>query len=495
MNGQKFDSFNLYSSAFKGPKKPTPSPQVTVKIPQSPPPEKTANRRSLKVYGLALLAILGYTGGFFIGKPNHSVVGSSLPFAQQHAISDRALPVQVFELESVSGYSVQREYTGEVKAARTSNLGFELSGNLVSLGVQAGEAVVTGQAIARLDSQNLEAQRSLLLAQKQQATAVLQELQNGPRQEDIMTAQANVKDLEDQLTLQQIKQIRREELYRQGAIAQEALDEVYFGAQALGDRLVAAQSQLQELQVGTRPEQVAAQLAAISQIDAQIEDLDITIAKSIMRAPYSGFIGERLVDEGTVVNAGQAIVRLVEGASPEVEIGIPEEAAAGLAMGSSASIEIGGQTYQAKLKALKPEIDLATRTRPLVLQLEPAALQYVVPQQIARLTLDQTVPTEGHWLPITALVKGDRGLWSTYAVVPPDPTTVDSIFGTEAGEDKSLEPEAVLMGIVERRDVEVLHVEGERALVRGAVEPGDRIIEAGVQRIVPGQKVLARRNA
>lgn len=377
-----------------------------------------------------------------------------------------ALRVKTLTLEPVSSYRVQRSYTGEVKAARASELGFERGGKLVWLGVQAGDRVSPGTEIARLDTQNLVAQRQLLIAQKAQASAVLAELKNGPRQEVIASAQSNVADLQDQLSLEKIRETRREYLYEEGAIAKEQLDEIAFRQKALQDRIDSAQSQVSELQNGTRPEQVAAQQAVIQQIEAQIADLDITIAKSTILAPFGGTISERRLDEGTVVNSGQAIVRLVEGASPEVEIGIPATAMAQLQIGSGYSLEIAGQSYEATLTAIKPEVDAATRTQPAVFQLDGAALQTVVPQQIARLALSQSIDAEGFWLPLEALVKGDRGLWATYAVV------------AEGDGYKA-----------ERRDLEVLYQEGDRALVRGMVQSGDVVVATGVQRIVNGQMI------
>ncbi len=391
---------------------------------------------------------------------------SPKPAESSVAVASQALPVKTLTLEPVSSYSVQRSYTGEVKAARASELGFERGGKLVWLGVQAGDRVSPGTEIARLDTQNLVAQRQLLIAQKAQASAVLLELENGPRREVIASARSNVADLQDQLALEKIKATRREYLYEQGAIAKEQLDEIAFRQKALDDRIASAQSQVDELQTGTRPEQVAAQQAVIQQIEAQIADLDITIAKSTILAPFGGTIGERRLDEGTVVNSGQAIVRLVEGASPKVKIGIPAAAIAQLQPGSRHSLEIAGQAYAAQLTAIKPEVDPATRTQTAVLQLDSAAVQSVVPQQIARLSLSQVVETEGFWLPVEALVEGDRGLWAAYAVV-----------SDGAGQK------------AERRDVEVLYTEGDRALVRGMLQANNVVIATGVQRIVHGQEV------
>lgn len=388
------------------------------------------------------------------------------PAESSGALVSSALRVETLTLEPVSSYSLDRSYTGEVKAARASELGFERGGKLVWLGVKAGDRVRPGTEIARLDSQNLVAQRQLLMAQKAQANAVLLELQNGPRQETIASARSDVANLQDQLELERIRETRREYLYDQGAIAQEQLDEVAFRQKALQDQIDSAQSQVSELETGTRPEQILAQQAVIQQIEAQIADLDITIAKSTILAPYGGTISERRLDEGSVVSSGQAIVRLVEGASPEVEIGVPTAAIAQLQSGNRYRLEIAGQNYDATLSAVKPEVDSATRTQVAVLQLEAAALQSVVPQQIARLELSQSVETDGFWLPLEALVRSERGLWAAYAVV-------------EDGQGYR----------AERRDLEVLYQAGERVLVRGMVQPGDSVIATGVQRIVNGQEV------
>lgn len=258
----------------------------------------------------------------------------------------RILSVKTTPVQAVTAYSTTQMYTGEVAAVRASELGFERSGKLVWLGVDQGDRVPVGTPIAKLDTQNLQAQRQQLLAQKAQAMAVLQELQNGPRTEVIAAAQAEVGNLQNQVQLEQIKRDRREYLYGEGAISREQLDETTFNQGALSKRLAATQSRLDELKTGTRPEQIVAQQAAVKQLEASIADLEITIAKSTITAPFAGAIAERRFDEGTVVNAGQSIVRLVEAASPEVEIGVPADLVAQLKIGSSQRIEIGQKTTQ-----------------------------------------------------------------------------------------------------------------------------------------------------
>ena len=114
-----------------------------------------------------------------------------------------------------------------------------------------------------------------------------------------------------------------------------------------------------------------------------------------------------------------------------------------------------------------PEVNTATRTRPVVLQL-PTAAATLSPQQIARLKVTQTIDIDGYWLPITALVRGNRGLWSSYGLV--------------RSEDSQHFQ-------AERRYIELLETQGDRVLVKGTLQPGDEIIINGTHRIIPSQLV------
>jgi multidrug efflux pump subunit AcrA (membrane-fusion protein) len=78
----------------------------------------------------------------------------------------RILQVKTVPLKAVKSYSVKETYTGEVVAVRASELGFERSGKIIWLNVDRGEWVKARMPIAKLDTQNLEAQRQQLLAQQ-----------------------------------------------------------------------------------------------------------------------------------------------------------------------------------------------------------------------------------------------------------------------------------------------------------------------------------------
>ena len=87
-------------------------------------------------------------------------------------------------------------------------------------------------------------------------------------------------------------------------------------------------------------------------------------------------------------------------------------------------------------------------------------------------TVDLDIETEfrapGFWVATDTLRRSHRGLWAAYALVEDE----------DSGEL-----------LVERREVEVLYTDGDRALVRGALEPDDLVLASGAHRVVPGMRV------
>ncbi|HHP7231637.1 MAG TPA: efflux RND transporter periplasmic adaptor subunit, partial [Xenococcaceae cyanobacterium] len=295
------------------------------------------------------------------------------------------------------------------------------------------------------------------------------ELKAGARTETIAAAKATVRDLQEQLELAQTKSQRRENLFAQGAISREQLEENVTSKQAIQARLDEAQSQLDELLAGTRAEIIMAQESAIARVEARLEKLRVQEEKKVLKAPFAATVSEKLLDEGTVVTAERPILRLVEAKALEARIGVPVDNATKIPLGSEQKLEIAGEFYQGKVTALLPEVDNQTRTVTAVLTIEQPTVK-VFPGQVAKLHLTTEIPHSGYWLPTTALVEGARGLWFAYALGEKAATAKD-VF------------------TVERREVEVLATQSDRVLVRGTIREGDRIISNGTHRIVNGQLV------
>lgn len=141
-------------------------------------------------------------------------------------------------------------------------------------------------------------------------------------------------------------------------------------------------------------------------------------------------------------------------------------------VGSLYEIEVAGQRFSVRLRALLAILDTTTRTVPAVFEIDDP--DYLLRSgQLARLKLRYTVPAEGFWLPMAAMIGGRRGLWNAYVVEPSD--TQEGVF------------------LVKRRELQVLHSESDRTFVRGTLRDGDQVVAMGVHRLVPGQRIrLAR---
>lgn len=434
-------------------------------------------------FRLRLLIGLGVLGLLWVGLP--MLRGRTVSSAGTEASSTgRVLPVETLTVSPVKDYEVARTYTGEIASLRASDLGFERSGQLVDVLVREGAVVRAGDPLAQLDSRNLQTQRQQLLAEKARAKAQLMELEAGARAEDIAAAEAVVRDLEQQLSLQQVRRNRRESLYHEGAISREELDEIAFGQGSLQARLDQARSQLQELQNGTRQEQVMAQQALMQQLDARIADLEVTLAKSTLRAPFDGVVASRQVDEGTVMGAGQSVLRLLENATPEARVGIPVNAVGQLSLGANQPIYVGHEVYAATVTSILPEVDPQTRTQTVILTLDAADSSQLSAGQTVRMELQESIATEGMWLPTASLTQGIRGLWTCYVLVPQE-TVISGLSETQLDEAWSDET----LFVVQPQSVEILHQEGDRVLVRGTLQPNDVIVASGAHRLVAGQAV------
>ena len=431
--------------------------------------EKNSSRTGRKKRLLWLGGIILLIGGSAI------IIPRLLPSPPREETVEEinALPVETITVTPESSYEVSRRYTGEIRSQRRSDLGLERGGKVTEILVEEGDRVSAGDPIARLDTQNLEAQKRQLEAQRRGALAQLEQLETGPRQEEIAAARARVRNIEEELKLAQNQRSRREFLYSEGAISAEQLDEVASQEQALEARLEEAESQLQELSSGTRQEEIAAQQATVQEIEATLEDIEVNLNQSVLTAPFAGIVSGRALDEGTVVQTGEPVIQLMENTAPEARIGVPSQVAQQLEVGSDYPLRIGSETYQGTVKSTLPEVSGETRTREVIFQLDSDALLTTSPGETVRLDLTQTIESAGYWLPMSALTQGIRGLWTAYVVVPDE--------NTEGWK-------------VQQEAVEIIHQEEDRAFVRGTLDPEAQIVSEGTHRLAPGQPVELANN-
>ena len=303
-------------------------------------------------------------------------------------------------------------YLGVVAASRRANLAFEVPGQIASLAVRQGSKVSKGDVIAALDDARLQASRRAIAA-------------------DLVQAEA-------ELELARLKSKRQEDLVASGSVSREAFDETRLRAKALK--------------------------AQVESIGARLAGLDIDLENSKLVAPYEGVIADRYLNEGAVVSAGVAVVRLVESGAREAHIGVVAERADELTAGKVYNLDFRDRSIPGTLLTVRPDVDPITRVATAIFTLPEGT--GALDGEPVYLKLQQEVPLQGGWLPISALLEGERGVWTLMRLQDRGDTTV-----------------AV------REGVQVLEVRGDQVYVAGTVEDGAAVISKGVHKVVPGTPI------
>ena len=104
--------------------------------------------------------------------------------------------------------------------------------------------------------------------------------------------------------------------------------------------------------------------AQLKQANASAEAIRAQIEKKTFRAPFSGTLGIRKVNNGQYVNAGQAIVELQTLDPIHVDFALPQQRVVDLAVGQPVEVTTDGVTgakFTGTITALDPRVDPATR--------------------------------------------------------------------------------------------------------------------------------------
>jgi HlyD family secretion protein len=184
------------------------------------------------------------------------------------------------------------------------------AGRIRDILVNEGELVKAGQMLARMDTQQLEAQRRQAQAELQRAAIGVDTAGSLVKQReaeriaaDAVVAQRNV-----ELDAARIKLARSEQLARANTISQQILDDDRAAAQGARAAVAAAQAQFaaSEAAVASAQAQVIDAKAAVDAARAAIESIESDIDDSLLLAPRDGRIQYRVAQPGEVLSAGGA---------------------------------------------------------------------------------------------------------------------------------------------------------------------------------------------
>lgn len=219
------------------------------------------------------------------------------------AVPSRDVPIRIYGL-------------GTIEAKVSSKLGFAVAGTLAELRADAGDSVIKGQVLARLDDAEQRAKVAAARAQFDKAMA-----QSSSARAIVAKAAANRAQKE------KVSQ-RRKSLVASGTISEETFGDAQAAAVSAGADAQAANAE------------VSLALATLADARAQLELNEVLLARHTLTAPYDGRISLRSRELGSVVAPGEGVFTVFDPETVWVLSYVDENQAGGVAVGQEAEVRL-----------------------------------------------------------------------------------------------------------------------------------------------------------
>lgn len=306
--------------------------------------------------------------------------------------------------------------------------------------VQEGETVQARQVMAVLDNSVLRAQLDQANAQLQSAQAVV-----GQRQAATAQSQATLNEAQQELRRYQV-------LTKSGAVSR----------QDLGTRVTAAITDQEAVRVAEA--NIISAQADVRNNAAHVQQIRTQLAQTIVRAPVSGIVAEKIARVGDLTNGTQKLFSMIQNGLLEVQAQVPATQLPQVRVNAPALITSGSDSrvnLQGRVREIAPLVDTQSRQATVKIDIPPTSLLrpgLFVQAAITTNTLTGlTVPTQ--------------------SVV--SPTTGGHVVFLLAGDGK-VHAQPVKVGEI---------ANGSRIEIKQGLSIGDRVVVAGAGFLNDGERV------
>lgn len=409
---------------------------------------ESASPKWLTLLGIVLLIVAGIgVWRWWQGRSN-----------SQSQSGPQATPV---EIATVNAATVEETstFTGNLEAEQASSIQAEQSGRVAQILVRQGQTVGAGTPLVRLSAEQEQADVEAALARIDIAQANQRQALS-----ELEALQAERDRVQAELDLQQEQFSRTETLVERGALAQEELDlgqrdlrVERANLNALNRRIRAARDRIQQTQ------------ATLRERRANLQRLRDTLQDTTITAPFAGVVGDIPIESGDYVQPGQELTRVIANDQLDLNISIPQERSPDLVTGLPVEISdsAGNLLETGSISFISPQVEPDSQFIPI---------EATVPNPDGQLQDGQFVRSEVIWesrsgqpvVPQSAVIyRGEE----RFVYVPQE----------QDGQMVAMR-QAIELGLEQGTDVEVI----------SGLQPGQRIIVAGIQRLGDGVPIQSR---
>jgi RND family efflux transporter MFP subunit len=372
-------------------------------------------------------------------------------------------PPALVELEQVESTNVREasEFVGALEAQDRVELRPEIQGRIVAIRVSPGQNVTSGEPLIELRAERSQAQVSGAVADVEAAQATI-----STAEAELETSRAELQSAIADEEFARSNFERRRELIEVGALPEQELDSLTRALSAATANRNAAERRVEA--ANDRLNQTRAQLNR-AQADQQAAATDLD--DSLVRAPIAGVVGNVPVRVGDLVTPDGVLTSIVQNDTLDLNISVPIERSPQLRVGLPVELldSEGNRLLQGQISFVSPEVNTV----------EQAVLAKASFPNQGQLRDGQFVRARVVWetgsgilVPVAAVTR-IAGQTFVYVAQPNE----------EAPPDQPQQ-------IARQRPVQVGAIEGNHYQILSGLEPGERVVTAGILNLSDGAPIM-----
>jgi RND family efflux transporter MFP subunit len=243
-----------------------------------------------------------------------------------------------------------------------------VAGRLQAVPVKLGDRVAKGQLVAKMEDNDVREQVN-------QAEA------------NLSVNRANVQARENDLKVSQNSLARLQRSFDSGLVSKQNLEDA-------------------EARVNTATSQLEVSKAQVSQTQARLDELKITLSNTNVVSPVDGFVSKRNLDPGAFAGANTIILAVVDIGTVRLVANLVEKDFKRVQAGVDAVVEVDafpGESFHGKVSRVAPAFDPATRTAAMEIEVPNPGFR-LKPGMYARVQLTADRRSNALTVPRAAIV-------------------------------------------------------------------------------------------
>lgn len=238
----------------------------------------------------------------------------------------------------------------------------KVPGRVDSLTVKRGDAVTKGQFLYGISSPEVYAKLTQAEAAKSAATAMQDKVDAGARKQQIQQAYEMWQQSLAGLDLAQKTYNRVKNLYDQGVVPAQKLDEAHAALKAMKTTSVAAEAAYSMATEGAQWEDKAAARAVVEQAGGAVSEVESYVTETRQYAPVDGEVSSVVSENGELVGTGYPVVTVVDLSDAWVVFNIKETMLPRIKMGTKFNgyFPALDKTYELTVDYIAAEASYAT---------------------------------------------------------------------------------------------------------------------------------------